>query len=146
MEKGLLALHRTATLQPRKIERPGFFLLDHNGQTWIYRLVWGPTEVRFWRNCNFPTGGAIWPPPLWLGLKQVTSCYIWLYLAIPDLSMASSIKYQVIAIWNFFIIFFHSSNFEEAQAPKNFEKRYIIKILVSTFNSLWIEYIVSPWP
>ena len=32
-----------------------FFLLDCNGQTCIYRLVWGPTEVRFRRNRDFPT-------------------------------------------------------------------------------------------
>ena len=28
-----------ATLQLRKVERSGFFLLDHNGQTWIYSLI-----------------------------------------------------------------------------------------------------------
>ena len=58
LEKGGLELHRAATIKPRKIERSGFFLLDHNGQTWIYRLVWGPTEVRFQRNRDFPTGGS----------------------------------------------------------------------------------------
>ena len=56
--KGVIELHRAATIKPRKIERSGFILLDHNGQTWIYRLVWGPTEVRFRRNRDFPTGGA----------------------------------------------------------------------------------------
>ena len=33
LEKGVLELHRAATLQPRKIERCGFFPLDRNGQT-----------------------------------------------------------------------------------------------------------------
>ena len=32
-----------------------FFLLDCNGQTWIYRLVWGPMEVQFQRNLDFAT-------------------------------------------------------------------------------------------
>ena len=31
LEKGVLELHRAATIKPRKIERSGFFLLDHNG-------------------------------------------------------------------------------------------------------------------
>ena len=29
------------------------FLLDPNGQTWIYRLVWGQTEVWFRRNRDY---------------------------------------------------------------------------------------------
>ena len=33
LEKSVLELHRAATLQPRKIERSDFFLLDRNGQT-----------------------------------------------------------------------------------------------------------------
>ena len=33
LEKGVFELYRAATLQPRKIERSGFFLLDCNGQT-----------------------------------------------------------------------------------------------------------------
>ena len=45
-------------IKPREIERSGFFLLAHNGQNWIYRLVWGPTKVQFRRNRDFPTGGA----------------------------------------------------------------------------------------
>ena len=28
---GVLELYRAATIKPRKIERSGFFLLDHNG-------------------------------------------------------------------------------------------------------------------
>ena len=32
MEKGVLELRRAATMKPRKIERSGFFLLDHNGR------------------------------------------------------------------------------------------------------------------
>ena len=39
----------------RKIEFSGFFLLKHNRQTWVYTPVWGPTDVRFRRNLNFPT-------------------------------------------------------------------------------------------
>ena len=55
LEKCVLELCRTATIQPRQIERSGFLLLDHNGQTWIYRLVWGPMEVWLRRNWDFPT-------------------------------------------------------------------------------------------
>ena len=55
LEKGVLKLCRAAMIKPRKIERSVFFLLDHNGQTQDYRLVWVPTEVRFRRNCDFPT-------------------------------------------------------------------------------------------
>ena len=50
-----LEVCRTATIKPRKIERSGFFLLDHNGQTWIYRLVSGQSDGRLWRNRDFPT-------------------------------------------------------------------------------------------
>ena len=31
-----------------------FFLLDHNGQTQIYRLVSGQSDAWLWRNRNFP--------------------------------------------------------------------------------------------
>ena len=48
-----------------------FFLLDHNGQTWIYRLVWGPTEVRFRRNRDFPTEDDNCAPPGKLGLRYL---------------------------------------------------------------------------
>ena len=45
MDKGALELFRAATTKPRQIERSGIFLLDHNGQTRVYRLVLGPTDV-----------------------------------------------------------------------------------------------------
>ena len=45
-----------------------FFLLDRNGQTWVYRLVWGPTEVWFRRNRNFPTEDDNYAP---LGITRV---------------------------------------------------------------------------
>ena len=31
LEKGVLEHRRAATIKPRKIERSGFFILDHNG-------------------------------------------------------------------------------------------------------------------
>ena len=31
LEKGVLERRRAAAIKPRKIERSGFFLLDHNG-------------------------------------------------------------------------------------------------------------------
>ena len=34
-----------------------------NGQTWIYRLVWGPTDVRFRSNREFPTEDDDCAPP-----------------------------------------------------------------------------------
>ena len=55
LEKGVLELCWAATIKSRKIERSIFFLLDHNGQTWIYRLVSSSREVRFQRNRDFPT-------------------------------------------------------------------------------------------
>ena len=54
LEKGVLELHRAATIKPRKIERSGFFLLDHNEQTQIYRLVLGQSDPWLWRNRDFP--------------------------------------------------------------------------------------------
>ena len=71
LEKGALELYRAATTKPRQIERSGFFLLDHNGQTRVYRLVLSPPDVRLWRkrdskmeeeNCA--------PPPRKLGLRH----------------------------------------------------------------------------
>ena len=55
LEIGALELYRFATTKPKQIERSGFFLLDHNGQIQIYRLVLGPTDVWFWRNRVIPT-------------------------------------------------------------------------------------------
>ena len=54
-EKCVLELCRTAMIKPRQIECSGFFLLDHNGQTQIYRLVSGQSDAWFWRNRDFPT-------------------------------------------------------------------------------------------
>ena len=54
-EKCVLELCRTAMIKPRQIERSGFFLLDHNGQTRIYRLVSGQLDACLWRNRDFPT-------------------------------------------------------------------------------------------
>ena len=42
-------------IKPRQIELSGFFLLDHNEQTQIYRLVSGQSDAWLWRNCDFPT-------------------------------------------------------------------------------------------
>ena len=39
----------------RQIECSGLFLLDHNGQTRIYRLVLGQSDAWLWRNRDFPT-------------------------------------------------------------------------------------------
>ena len=47
-EKFILELCRTAMIKPRQIEHSGFFLLDHNGQTQIYRLVSGKPDERLW--------------------------------------------------------------------------------------------------
>ena len=41
LEKCALELFWTATIKLRQIERSGFFLLNHNGQTRVYRLVSG---------------------------------------------------------------------------------------------------------
>merc|ERR1712081_119283 len=54
-EKCVLELCRTAMIKPRHIERSGFFLLDHNGQTQIYRLVSGQSDAWLWRNRDFLT-------------------------------------------------------------------------------------------
>ena len=45
--KCVLELRRAFTIKPRRIE--------HNGKNQIYRLVYGPTEVRFQKNRNFQT-------------------------------------------------------------------------------------------
>ena len=58
MEKGALKLCRVTKIKLRQIERSGersgehsgYFLLDHNGQTRVYRLVSGPPDVWLRRN------------------------------------------------------------------------------------------------
>ena len=42
------------TIKPSQIERSGFFLLDHNGQTHVYRLVSGALDVWIRRNRDSP--------------------------------------------------------------------------------------------
>ena len=49
LEKGALKLYLAAMTKPRQIKRFSFFLLDHNGQTRVYRLVLHPPGVRLWR-------------------------------------------------------------------------------------------------
>ena len=44
-EKEVLKLCRAAMIKPRQIECSVFFLLDHKGQTQIYRLVSGPLDA-----------------------------------------------------------------------------------------------------
>ena len=45
LSNGVLELHQAATTKPRRIERSGLLLLDHNGQTRVYRLDLGPADV-----------------------------------------------------------------------------------------------------
>ena len=56
LEKGALELYRAATTKPRQIERSGFFLLDHNGKSRIYRLVPGSFDVLLRRKTRFSDG------------------------------------------------------------------------------------------
>ena len=58
--KCVLKLCRTSMIKPRQIERSVFF---HNGQTTIHSLVWGPSEVRFWKNYDFLIENDDPPPP-----------------------------------------------------------------------------------
>ena len=62
-EKCVLELCRTAKIKPRQIERSAFFLLDHNGQTQVYRLVLGPPDVWLLRNHDFPMEEEDCAPP-----------------------------------------------------------------------------------
>ena len=72
LEKGALELYRAATTKPRQIERSGFFLLDHNGQTRVYRLVLSPADVRLWRkrDSKMEEDDCAPPPPRELGLRN----------------------------------------------------------------------------
>ena len=54
-EKYVLELCRTAMIKPTQIECSGLFLLDHNVQTCIYRLVSGQSYAWLWRNHDFLT-------------------------------------------------------------------------------------------
>ena len=56
-------LCRAATTKPRQLERSGFFLLDHNGKTWIYRLVPGSYDVPLQRKRDSPMGYDDCAPP-----------------------------------------------------------------------------------
>ena len=55
LKKGILEFRRTATIKPRQIELSGFFLLEHNGQTQVYRLFSGQSDIQLWRKRDFPT-------------------------------------------------------------------------------------------
>ena len=50
LEKCILELCQTAMIKPRQIDRYGFFRLDHNWQTRVYRLVLGQQDIWLWRN------------------------------------------------------------------------------------------------
>ena len=70
-EKCVLELCRTTMINPWQIERSVFFLVDHNRQTRIYRLVAGQPDERCFRyhykifrgefhnNINFPDAKCI---------------------------------------------------------------------------------------
>ena len=53
-EKGALKLRWAAPIKPRQIKRSGLFLLDQNGQTRVYRLALGPTDVPVQRKRDSP--------------------------------------------------------------------------------------------
>ena len=63
-KKYILKLCQTTTNKPRQIERFGFLLLDHNRQTWIYRLVSGQSDVWLWGNGDFLTEDDDCAPPI----------------------------------------------------------------------------------
>ena len=62
MEKGALELRRATTTKPRQIEYSGLFLMDHNGQTRVYRRVLGPTNVQLRRKPDSLMEEDAWPP------------------------------------------------------------------------------------
>ena len=64
LKKGALELYQAAMTKPMQIERSGFFLLDHNGQTRVYRLVSGQPVVWLKQTRDFPTEFDKAPPPL----------------------------------------------------------------------------------
>ena len=66
-------LCRAATTKPRQIERSGFFLLDHNGKTWIYRLIPGSFDVPLRRKTRFSDGVWWLRPPPWIRAKNDSS-------------------------------------------------------------------------
>ena len=66
-------LCRAATTKPRQLERSGFFLLDHNGKTWIYRLVPGSYDVPLQRKRDSPMGYDDCAPPRQVGLRNWSS-------------------------------------------------------------------------
>ena len=50
--------------------RSGFFLLDHNGQTWVYRLFSGPTDVQVRKKRDSPMEEDDCDPPAWIRVKS----------------------------------------------------------------------------
>ena len=62
LENGVLELRRAAKIKPRKIEPSGFFLLDHNRETRVFRLVWGTPDVWLLKNWDSPTEEEDAPP------------------------------------------------------------------------------------
>ena len=71
-----LELCRAATIKPRQIELSIFFLLDHNKQTRVYRLVLGPLDVWLWRKRDSPMEEDDCAPPRLLGLKIAELCKV----------------------------------------------------------------------
>ena len=58
LEKGALELGQAATTSPRQIER-SVFLLDHNEQTWVYRLSGQPDVQELSRFSEIETDRAL---------------------------------------------------------------------------------------
>ena len=57
-----------------KHTRRYFFLLDHNGQTWVYRLVLSPPNVRLWKNVILKWRRMIAPPPVLIRVNGGQIC------------------------------------------------------------------------
>ena len=53
-----------------------FFLLDHNRQTWVYRLVWGPMEVCSGEIAIFWQRMMIAPPRVKIGLMSMFDYFV----------------------------------------------------------------------
>ena len=69
-EKYALKLCRAAMTKSRQIERSGLFLLDQNGQTRVYRLALGPTDVPVRRKRDSPVEeDDCAPPPALIRVK-----------------------------------------------------------------------------
>ena len=125
-EKCVLKLCRTAMIKPRQIERSGFFLLDHNGQTWVYwsqvHRIFGCGEkaILWWRRMIARE----------LGLKGL-KCLIFKYLKKSILKYENTLKCLLV--------------FEISLSFTGWKNEKFWECFLSNLKPLYLGQILTDW-